>query len=63
MITHTKTLAMEDFPSSAPRLSVAFTSKPYTFPASVLKLAIALTCPVMGSIAKRRDSPSGRPKI
>lgn len=47
----TKTLAIADFPSSAPFLSVAFTSNPNTRPASLENAATALTKPVTGSIA------------
>lgn len=60
----TNTLAIEDFPSSAPRRSVALTSNPYTLPASRAKLAMERTWPETGSIAKRCDSSSdARPRI
>lgn len=49
----TKTLAIADFPSSAPFLSVALTSNPNTRPASLVNAATTLTLPVTGSMANR----------
>lgn len=45
-------------PSSAPFLSVAFTSNPNTLPTSLLKLAVARICPLTESMANRRFASS-----
>ncbi len=46
----TNILVTAEFPVSLPSLSVAFTSKPYSFPPSRVNVTIDLTIPERGSI-------------